>query len=98
MIIRRINVLSAAKIAAIIAFAIGILAGLMFFAMSSMMPAPPEGMPNEAGMSMMKGMGALSIIVFPVMYGIFGFIGGALQAFIYNLAAKFVGGIQFETD
>ena len=33
-----------------------------------------------------------------VIYGILGFIGGAIGALIYNLVAGMVGGIVFEVD
>ena len=42
--------------------------------------------------------GFMAIITMPIMYGIFGFIGGAIQAFIYNLAAGFIGGVRIETE
>lgn len=34
-------------------------------------------------------------IIMPVVYGIFGFVGGAISAFIYNLVAKVTGGLEF---
>ena len=48
--------------------------------------------------ALMGGLGVLSIVAFPVMYGIFGFLGGLIQALIYNLAARFVGGLRVETE
>ncbi|HEX4331072.1 MAG TPA: hypothetical protein VH040_02935 [Usitatibacter sp.] len=38
------------------------------------------------------------IVVFPIIYIVFGFIFMALGALIYNLAAKWVGGIEFVTE
>ena len=38
------------------------------------------------------------IIYIPIMYGIMAFIGGVLTAFVYNLAAGWVGGIELETE
>jgi hypothetical protein len=35
-------------------------------------------------------------LMMPVIYGVMGFIFGALFAFIYNLAAKWMGGIEVE--
>lgn len=34
----------------------------------------------------------------PFIYAIFGFIFGIIGAFIYNLVAKVVGGLEFEVD
>ena len=38
------------------------------------------------------------VIFLPVIYAIFGFIGGVIAAFIYNLVAKWTGGIEFTTE
>jgi F0F1-type ATP synthase membrane subunit a len=98
MIIRRIGVLSAAKIGGILGAALGLLAGLMFSAISGLgglAAAVQQG--GEPGAGWLLGLGAAAIIVMPILYGMFGFIGGAIQAFIYNLAARFVGGLEVET-
>lgn len=42
------------------------------------------------------GLGLVMIIFLPIMYGVFGFIGGIIGAFVYNICAKFVGGIRVE--
>lgn len=102
MIIRRIGVLSVAKISAIIAAVIGLLIGILIF-LASLAGAPmssPDAMAgsNDAGMAWISGLGALAIVVFPIMYGIVGFIGGAIQGWVYNIAAKFVGGVRIETE
>lgn len=43
--------------------------------------------------------GAVGMIFFmifmPVIYGILGFIGGVIVAFLYNIVAKITGGIEF---
>ncbi|QDW65763.1 hypothetical protein [Luteimonas granuli] len=94
MIIKRIDVLSAAKIGGIIAAAIGLLAGIFMFLFSSLFGSM---LGNEGGMFAAIG-GFMGMILLPVIYGIFGFIGGAIQAFIYNVAAGFVGGIRIGTE
>lgn len=102
MIIRRIGVLSVAKITAIIAAAFGLLAGIMIFlvgsAASVATSSPEFAGSNDAGMAWLSGLGALAIIVVPIFYAVVGFIGGAIQALVYNIAAKFVGGVSFETE
>ncbi len=98
MIIKRIDLLSAGKIGGIIAAAIGLIAGVMFFLFSSMFGAMMGSMPGNHGAAAGMIGGAAGIIVLPIMYGIFGFIGAIIQAFIYNLAAGWVGGIRIETE
>ena len=41
-------------------------------------------------------LGIASIILFPIIYGIIGFLAGIIGAAIYNLIAKLVGGIEIE--
>jgi hypothetical protein len=40
--------------------------------------------------------GAFFAILFPVFYAVGGFIGGIIAAAIYNLVAKWTGGLEFE--
>lgn len=93
MIIKRIDVLSAGKIYAIIAAAVGLIAGVILFLFGGMLS-------HMGGNSSSLGMvgGAMGIILLPIMYGIFGFIGGIIQALIYNLAAGWVGGLRIDTE
>ena len=56
-----------------------------------------------AGMMVGKGAGALSgvamlfmAIFLPILYGVLGFLAGALTAWIYNLIAGWVGGIELD--
>jgi hypothetical protein len=38
------------------------------------------------------------VIFLPVIYAVLGFIGGVIAAFIYNLVAKWTGGVEFTTE
>lgn len=40
--------------------------------------------------------GAGAVIVIPLLYGFFGFIGGIITALIYNLVAMVFGGVEIE--
>jgi hypothetical protein len=42
--------------------------------------------------------GTIFAIAMPVMYGVFGVIGGAIFAVLYNLVAGWVGGIEVELE
>jgi len=40
--------------------------------------------------------GSFLVVLFPIFYAIAGFIGGVVGAAIYNLIAKWTGGLEFE--
>jgi hypothetical protein len=92
-------VLSVGKIAAIVYGCIGLLIGAIV-AMASVLGCF-AGMLSEEGhaagvIGMFLGVGA--VIVLPVFYGCLGALIGMLVAAIYNVAARFVGGIEIEID
>jgi hypothetical protein len=43
-------------------------------------------------------MGAGAALFAPILYAVMGFIIGVIGAFIYNLVAKWVGGIEVEVE
>jgi uncharacterized membrane protein len=52
------------------------------------------GAPAAAIMGLMFGMG----IFMPIIYGVMGFVFGALGAVVYNLIARWIGGIEVEVE
>ncbi len=64
---------------------LGIFGAIMIFLFTSFIPA-------SAGIPAM-GRG-IWIILIPIMYGVFGYIGGFIGALIYNLVCGTVGGIK----
>ncbi|HYM74403.1 MAG TPA: DUF3566 domain-containing protein [Candidatus Dormibacteraeota bacterium] len=42
--------------------------------------------------------GVVFAVLMPVLYGVMGFVTGALGAFLYNLFAKWVGGFELEME
>ena len=96
MIIKRIDPMSVAKITGIIAAVFGLIAGVIFFLFGAMFSAMPST--QRGGMVLGKFSGFMGIIFLPIMYGIFGFLGGLVQAWVYNIAAGFVGGVRIDTE
>jgi hypothetical protein len=94
--LKKIGVLSAAKIEGLIGAIIGLILGVIiaFFGaiVSSFLGDSREGM----GLMLGGGLGA--IIIMPIMYGIFGFIGGAIGAWVYNLVSGWIGGLEIELE
>lgn len=51
---------------------------------------------NDAGSGILAGFGVLLFLTGPVIYGIFGFFAGALNAMLYNVIAGITGGLRVE--
>jgi hypothetical protein len=93
MVLKRIGVLSCGKVLATLYAAMGLILGGLFALVSMVgfaMPQPPDGGANPAPLFF----GGAAVIIFPIMYGIIGFIGGIIVAAIYNLVAGVVGGVE----
>ena len=97
MILKRIGVLSLGKMEGGLGALMGLIIGAIFSLVSLVgsMAGMASG-ENEAAFGFLFGIGA--IIIVPIIYGIFGFLGGMLIAFLYNLVAKFAGGIEFHFE
>lgn len=95
MILQRIGVLSCAKVFGAVYGGIGLIVGCMFALIGMFQGMFLGGTDLGAGAAafgFLFGVGA--IIFMPVCYGLMGFIGGAIGAFIYNLVSGFVGGME----
>jgi hypothetical protein len=103
MTIKRFNILSVAKLQGLLTFVIGLIIGVIYGLIVMLFGAAMAAMvPKDEG-QMLGGIGSVVVgliimVVFPIMYGLMGFIGGAIGALIYNLAARFVGGVKFEFE
>jgi len=93
MEVKRFDIMSVAKIMAVLYAAIGVLLGALFTFISVIGLAVAGGAGMGIG-GLVFGIGA--IIIFPVFYGVMGFVFGALWAFVYNFIASRIGGIKFE--
>ena len=51
-----------------------------------------------SGAALGAGMGVGVALLMVVAYAVMGFIGGIIAAFLYNILAKFVGGIRVEVE
>jgi len=87
--LKRVGVVSVAKIYGIIMAIIGLFVGILI-ALFGTGAAAIAGMPGVVAISA----GILSIILFPILYGIIGFLMGAIGAILYNFVADKVGGVE----
>ena len=97
MVIKKLDVLSVGKITGIIAAAFGLIAGLLLLVFGGLF-AGMLGSQGDASPLAALGGGVVGAIALPIFYGICGFIGGVIQALIYNIAAGVIGGIRIETE
>lgn len=99
--IRKLGILSVAKIYAVIMLAISLLISVPYGLIIIIFGAAMLGQGTNQGMLGGGGsivIGILVMIGIPIFYGIMGFIGGAIGALLYNLFAGMVGGIEIEVE
>jgi hypothetical protein len=97
--VRGVNALSLGKMAGIIYACIGLFAGTLI-AVISVLGGFAGLLSQQSGgrqfVSMFFGVGA--VVFLPIFYGILGAILGTIVGAIFNVAARMVGGIEFEID
>ena len=86
--IKKIDVWSLAKIEAIIGVILGLIIGILTFIL------PP--LPGQE--QTLKSLGVYAIFLAPIIYAIIGFVSGVVIAFLYNIVAKWVGGIKIKLE
>ncbi len=95
MVIRRIDPVSFGKIFGGLYAIFGIMwAGFALLMLLAGVALNPGSAPFGSSM----GAGLFGLIIMPVLMGVFGFIGGAIGAVLFNLAAGFVGGVKIDVE
>ena len=97
MTIKSVGVMSVARIAAAIYGIFGLIAGV-FLSLAAVGGAGwSEEVSSQAGwLGPFFGFGA--ILALPVLYFIMGFLGGAIGAWVFNNAAKAMGGLEIALE
>ena len=93
MIIKRIGPMSCAKVSGFLYALIGLIVGgiLSLVAMAGGFASEAAG---DAGLGAIIGVGA--VIILPIMYGLMGFVATLIAAWLYNVAAGLVGGVEVD--
>ena len=86
--LKRLGVVSTALVSGVIYAALGLVVGIAVAAASVFLPGP--AIPFVRG----RLVGGLAIVVLPLLYGVAGFLIGALTALLYNVTARLVGGVK----
>jgi len=98
-VIKRIGILSYAKISCILSAVLGLIVGIFYAIIGVFIGATAvTGAAGEPSAGLVAGLGIAAIIVTPIIYGIMGFISGVIIAWLYNLVAKWVGGVELDLE
>ena len=92
VVLRAVGVMSVAKVSAVLMAIAGLIEGMVFAGLGTMIGSLAEGTPMAA----LGAFGFMAIIMFPIGGAISGFIGGAVSAILYNLVAGKIGGIELD--
>ena len=100
MTVKRIGVLSLGKVMGAIYGGFGLLFGVIFSFVAVIGTAFGTAFEGASGAEALLGavFGIGAVIFLPLFYGLMGFLGGLLMAALYNLAARFVGGLELELE
>ncbi len=103
MQIKRIGALSAGKVTGALYALIGLIFGVIFALFSllgivigSLASASFDS--STAALFSGVGVAIASVIFLLVLYGILGFISGLISAFLYNVVAGLIGGIEVDVE
>jgi len=93
---RTLKRIAPVKAGLMLAIIYGIL-GLVFIPFFLMMTAVSSRLPENQRVGMMA-LGAGFAVFMPIFYAVLGFVGGVISSFIYNVSAKWVGGMEFDIE
>lgn len=91
-VIKRIGIGSAAKVYGLTLGLLGIVIGIIYALIFSFIGTFADQEIPMIG----AGLGIFMLILIPIVYGIIGFVIGALGAWVYNFVAKTFGGLEIE--
>jgi len=92
MVIKSVGAVSFAKIMG----TLYVIVGLVFGGLLSLVAVAGMGQSGSGFGGALFGIGA--VIILPIFYGCLGFVATLIGAWLYNMAAGIVGGVELETD
>ena len=93
MVIKRLGPLSLAKLSGALYAIFGLIFGCVF-SLIAMAGGFAADAAEGAGLGAMIGVGA--VVLFPLLYGAMGFVFSLMAAWLYNMVAGMVGGIEVD--
>jgi hypothetical protein len=96
MIVRKVGPLSFAKISGLLYGLMGLIFGgfISLFAIVGAAFVPEGGDGGVMGMLF----GAAAVVLLPLFYGAFGFVMTLIAAWLYNVVAGWVGGVELDVQ
>ncbi len=94
MILKSISVRSAAKLAGLLYVLMGLIFGAIVSLVALLGLSVSGNTEEHAGV--LFGVGA--VVILPVLYGVAGYIGGAIATALFNLVAGWTGGLEIEIE
>jgi hypothetical protein len=93
--IKSVAVLRFGTVCAVLYAFFGLLEALFLVPIMSLAPA---GTPNAFPAGMRSVLGVGGFIFLPILFAIAGFIGGLIGALLYNLVARWTGGVKLRVE
>ncbi len=94
MVLRKIGPWSCARILAVMYALLGLVEGIFFAVFTTVVSTVSRAAHAPGAPVFPFFFGAAGIIFFPVMLGLLGLVGGGVGAWVYNLLADAIGGIE----
>lgn len=100
MVLKRVGVWSAARIAGALYAGMGLVFGVLFAAASLLGAGFASAADSEGAMASFVGVvfGCGAVVFLPLFYGVMGALMIAFSAWLYNLFAGMVGGIEVDLE
>jgi hypothetical protein len=93
-VLRRVGPASAFKIGVVSYAFLGLIVGLF----CTLIVVTGASFAPHAHMPFAPAVGLFAVILCPIMYGVIGGIAAVIGALIYNLASRWVGGVEVEIN
>ena len=98
--VKRIRVLSLAKLQAVLMAAIGLIVGVIYGVIIMVFGAALLSQTEAGGAAAVGSVvgGLVVMVIAPIFYGVLGFVFGAISALVFNVAAGFMGGLELQVE
>jgi len=94
--IKKLGLLSIAKISGLAGILYGFIVGIMIAVIAAIYQSPAYAAALGTDYAAYSAMGWKAIILMPILMGALYFIAGIVIGLVYNLFAKWIGGIEVE--